>query len=111
MSIRTKYYDFLETVDEWLENHPKLNEVINDFELNITYPFTHLRFLYETKYLPKHSPHYFCTFKDPYHGGRVTRGWFVRNRKGRMIPWVHFVDSERGNAMICFDEYQVKVEG
>ena len=111
MKIREKYYDFLDWYENWLCEHPKANDFIEDVKLEITYPFTHLHFLYETKYLPKHRPHYFCTFKDPYHHGRVTKGYYIKDRKGHMIPWVHFITENNTHAMICLYESMITPVG
>ena len=64
-----------------------------------TYPFVHLRFVYDTEIYPRKAEHHWCKFYD-----WVTKtekeGWYVFDKRGKMIPWVHFDDS----ALICLYE-------
>ena len=55
----------------------------------ITYPITHLKFTYKTKVLPRFVPHHRCIFYDWVHK-TYKEGWYIRNKNGYMIPWVHF---------------------
>lgn len=71
----------------------RIREEINTF---FTYPFVHLIYVYETKIRPRKVPHYWCKFYDPYDGVEK-EGWYILDRKGKMIPWVHFDNGK----MIC----------
>lgn len=61
-----------------------------------TYPLVHAKFVYETVTYPKKTEHHWCKFYD-----WVTKtekeGWYVLDKRGNMIPWVHFDN----NRLIC----------
>jgi len=57
---------------------------------------SHLRFIYKTKIYPKHTKHYWCKFHY-WLTDTEKIGWYVLDKHGNMIPWVHFDES----AIIC----------
>lgn len=61
--------------------------------------FTNFRFWWNTKIRPRFVPHYWCEFWDWREKKKVI-GWYILNRKGDMIPWVHFGESN----LICLYE-------
>ena len=61
-----------------------------------TYPFVYLRFIYETEIYPRKVEHHWCKFYDWLHETEK-EGWYVFDKHGKMIPWVHFDD----NSLIC----------
>ena len=61
--------------------------------------FTNFRFWWNTKIRPRFVPHYWCEFWD-WREKKKTVGWYILNRKGDMIPWVHFGESN----LICLYE-------
>lgn len=65
----------------------------------ITSPYWKLKHHYETQFLPKFKPHYKCTFYD-WQTKQITKGWYIEDRKGNRIPWIHFEDS---NKLICYN--------
>ena len=107
MKIREKYYDFLDCYATWLWKHPKVNHFLDNLWFEITSPFTHFRYLYQTKYLPKYSTRYFCTFKNPHNHNKVTKGYYIKDHKGHMIPWVHFITEDNTHGMICLYESMI----
>ena len=52
-------------------------------------PITHLRFIYKTEIYPRKAKHYWCRFYD-WRTKTEKEGWYVLDKNGRMIPWVHF---------------------
>ena len=57
----------------------------------MSYLITHLRFIYETRIYPRKAKHYWCKFYN-WTTKTTAIGWYVRDKKGKMIPWVHFKD-------------------
>lgn len=70
-----------------------LREDINTF---FTYPFVHAKFVYQTETYPKKVEHHWCKFYD-WVTETEKEGWYVLDKRGDMIPWVHFDD----NSLIC----------
>ena len=69
----------------------------------ITYPIIHLKFTYETRILPQSVPHHRCIFYDWVHK-TYKEGWYIRDKKGNMIPWVHFDNG----CLICLYESMIE---
>ena len=55
----------------------------------IRYIISHIQFVYKTKILPKFVPHHRCVFYD-WHREFYRGGWYINDKNGNMIPWVHF---------------------
>lgn len=65
--------------------------------------FTGFTFWWCTKIKPRFAPHYWCEFYD-WSTKKITKGWYILDRKGKMIPWVHY-----GNGCImCLYENMIK---
>ncbi len=48
-----------------------------------------LKFTHQTKIYPLFVKHHWCTFYD-WKTETEKEGWYVLDRHGKMIPWVHF---------------------
>ena len=72
----------------------------------ITMPIWNGRFIYKTRILPIFRTHYNCYFYDWYRE-TYNIGWFIRDRKGNMIPWVHF---NKNSLMCLYEDMIIKVE-
>lgn len=61
-----------------------------------THPLVHLCFIYNTEIYPRKVEHHWCKF---YYWVTKTEkeGWYVFDKHGNMIPWVHFDDDN----LIC----------
>ena len=68
--------------------------------------FSHLQFIFKTQILPMFTKHYYCTFYD-WMDETYKTGWFIRDIKGNMIPWVHFDKS----SLICLYENMITIKG
>ena len=70
----------------------KLFYVIEDicvwFDLTF---YTNPKFIYQTKIRPKYVPHHCCKFYD-WSAKKHQYGWYILDKKGEMIPWVHYHD-------------------
>lgn len=67
----------------------RLYNLREDIIAFFTYPFVHLRFIYKTKIYPRKVEHHWCKFYDWY-TKTEKEGWYVLDKHGNMIPWVHF---------------------
>lgn len=69
----------------------KMIRILEDIDTFFSYPWVQLRFKYRTQIYPRKAKHYWCKFYDP-----ITKtereGWYVLDKKGEMIPWVHYED-------------------
>jgi len=63
--------------------------------------FTNFRFWWNTKIRPRFVSHYWCEFWD-WREKKKTVGWYILNREGDMIPWVHF-----DQGLICLYENMI----
>lgn len=67
----------------------KLYRIREEIHTFFTSPFTNLKFYYNTEIYPRKAEHHWCRFYD-----WVTKtekeGWYVFDKHGHMIPWVHF---------------------
>lgn len=67
----------------------KLYRIREEIHTFFTAPITSLKFYYKTEIYPRKTEHHWCRFYD-----WVTKtekeGWYVFDKHGRMIPWVHF---------------------
>ena len=62
----------------------------------ITLPYYEGKFIYKTKIMPLYRPHHKCTF-NYWLDNTVREGWYITDKKGEMIPWVHFKEK----SIIC----------
>lgn len=60
------------------------------------------KFWWGTKIRPRFAPHYWCTFWD-WQAKKYKTGWYILDRKGKMIPWVHFDN----HFLICYYENMI----
>ncbi len=74
----------------------KLWRIAEEIDTFFTYPIVHLRFVYKTKIYPRKTKHYWCKFYD-WATKTEKEGWYVLDKHGNMIPWVHFDN----NCLIC----------
>lgn len=82
----------------------KIHNTLEDIHVYVTYPFVHLHFLYETKYRPRKVKHFWCEFYD-WTTGQNKKGWYILDKRGYMIPWVHFDNDKQ---MMCLYESMIK---
>lgn len=68
----------------------------------ITCIIIHLQFIYKTKIYPKHTKHYWCKFHY-WLTDTEKEGWYVLDKRGDMIPWVHFDQS----SLICLYPHMI----
>lgn len=64
--------------------------------------FSSLIYWWNTKARPRFAPHYWCKFYDCT-TKKAAIGWYVLDRKGKMIPWVH----HRDGRIICLYENMI----
>ena len=63
---------------------------------------TSLKFKWRTTVRPRFVPHYWCTFYN-WTTKKIDTGWYILDRKGRMIPWVHYGN----NYIMCLYENMI----
>ncbi len=71
-----------------------------------TYPFVHLCFIYKTKIYPRKVEHHWCRFYD-WVAKTEKEGWYVFDKHGKMIPWVHF---DNGSLICLYEGMFVPIE-
>lgn len=71
-----------------------------------TYPFVHLRFIYNTEIYPRKAEHHWCRFYD-WVAKTEKEGWYVLDKHGEMIPWVHF---DNGSLICLYEGMFVPIE-
>lgn len=81
----------------------RIKEKINCINEEISYIITHARFLYNTEILPLFVPHHKCVFYD-WVNGFERGGWYINDKNGNMIPWVHF----NKRCLICLYSDMIK---
>ena len=63
---------------------------------------TSLKFWWKTSFKPRFVPHYWCTFWN-WITKKQDTGWYILDRKGKMIPWIHFGDG----CLMCLYENMI----
>lgn len=74
---------------KWYYFTDKLHSIGENIFDSISCLFIHLKFIYQTKIYPLFVKHHWCTFYD-WMTETEKKGWYVLNKHGKMIPWVHF---------------------